>query len=89
MYKISILYIKYLFHLYHCNFRFFVNTGFPGTIGAIDKTHIAIFSPETIREHLIINRKMYHSLNVMIVSKSATYKIICFNILNKKNNKIT
>ncbi|EFN65053.1 hypothetical protein EAG_12312, partial [Camponotus floridanus] len=42
-------------------------TGFPGVIGAIDGTHIAIFPPERKREHLFINRKLYHLLNVMIV----------------------
>ncbi|KYN17310.1 Putative nuclease HARBI1 [Trachymyrmex cornetzi] len=47
--------------------EFFENTGFPGVIGAIDGTHIAIFPPQTEREHLFINRKQYHSLNVMIV----------------------
>jgi len=39
---------------------------FPGIIGAIDRTHIAIVSPN-IQEHLYINRKLYHSLNVLIV----------------------
>jgi len=47
--------------------RFFEETGFPGVIGSIDGTHIAIFPPQTEREHLFINRKLYHSLNVMIV----------------------
>lgn len=36
-------------------------------IGAIDGSHIAVFPPQTEREHLFINRKLYHSLNVMIV----------------------
>ncbi|XP_039302948.1 putative nuclease HARBI1 [Solenopsis invicta] len=48
--------------------EFFEKTGFPGIIGAIDGTHIAIFAPNIVREHLFINRKLYHSLNVMIVS---------------------
>ncbi|XP_018359005.1 PREDICTED: putative nuclease HARBI1 [Trachymyrmex cornetzi] len=39
-----------------------------GTIGAIDGTHIAIWPPNKEREHLYINRKLYHSLNVLIVS---------------------
>ncbi|KYQ52288.1 hypothetical protein ALC60_08601 [Trachymyrmex zeteki] len=34
----------------------------------IDGTHIAIFPSQTEREHFFINRKQYHSLNVMIVS---------------------
>ncbi|XP_039302812.1 putative nuclease HARBI1 [Solenopsis invicta] len=49
--------------------QFFEKTGFPGIIGAIDGTHIAIFAPNTVREHLFINRKLYYSLNVMIVSE--------------------
>lgn len=53
--------------MYYYNFRFFVNTGFPGVIGAIDGTHVAVFPPEIGREYLFINRKLYHSLNVMIV----------------------
>ncbi|XP_036145512.1 putative nuclease HARBI1 [Monomorium pharaonis] len=48
--------------------EFFEKTGFPGVIGAIDGSHIAIFPPQNEREHLFINRKLYHSLNIMIVS---------------------
>ncbi|KYN15589.1 Putative nuclease HARBI1, partial [Trachymyrmex cornetzi] len=48
--------------------QFWINANFPGAIGAIDGTHIAIFPPEKNREHLYINKKLYHSLNVMIVS---------------------
>lgn len=40
---------------------------FPGTIGAIDCTHVAILKP-TAEEHNFINRKGYHSLNVQIIS---------------------
>lgn len=36
--------------------------GFPGIIGAIDGTHIAILKPH-IDEHNFINRKGFHSLN--------------------------
>ncbi|KYN05505.1 Putative nuclease HARBI1 [Cyphomyrmex costatus] len=46
---------------------YFVHTNFPGVIGAIDGTHVAIWPPDKNREHLYINRKLYHSLNVMIV----------------------
>lgn len=35
---------------------------FPGTIGAIDGTHIAILKP-TADEHNFINRKGFHSIN--------------------------
>lgn len=54
-------------HYLNLLYRFFEKTGFPGVIGAIDGTHIAIFPPKIEREHLFINRKLYHSLNVMIV----------------------
>ncbi|KYQ57303.1 Putative nuclease HARBI1, partial [Trachymyrmex zeteki] len=47
---------------------FFRNGGFPGVIGAIDGTLVAIFPPEAEREYLFINRKLYHSLNVLVVS---------------------
>lgn len=40
--------------------------GFPGVIGAIDCTHVAILKPQD-QEHAFINRKGYHSLNVQIV----------------------
>ncbi|EZA60681.1 Putative nuclease HARBI1 [Ooceraea biroi] len=48
--------------------QYWINTNFPGIIGAIDGTHIAIWPPGRNREHFYINRKLYHSLNVMIVS---------------------
>lgn len=40
--------------------------GFPGAVGAIDCTHIAILKPKE-EEHNFINRKGYHSLNVQII----------------------
>ncbi|XP_071580678.1 putative nuclease HARBI1 [Temnothorax nylanderi] len=49
---------------------FFEKSGFPGVIGAIDGTHIAIFPPEAEREYLFINRKLYHSLNVLAICDS-------------------
>ncbi|XP_030749233.1 putative nuclease HARBI1 [Sitophilus oryzae] len=39
---------------------------FPGVIGCIDGTHVAIVSPK-IDEHLYFNLKRYHSKNVQIV----------------------
>ncbi|XP_011696404.1 PREDICTED: putative nuclease HARBI1 [Wasmannia auropunctata] len=48
--------------------QFMNHCGFPGVIGAIDGTHVAICPPEIEREHLYINRKLYHSLNVLLVS---------------------
>lgn len=37
---------------------FFINGGFPGVIGAIDGTHVAIVPPEAEREYLFLNRKL-------------------------------
>ncbi|XP_024879833.1 putative nuclease HARBI1 [Temnothorax curvispinosus] len=48
--------------------QYWINTNFPGVIGAVDGTHVAIWPPDKNREHLYINRKLYHSLNVIIVS---------------------
>ncbi|XP_024882510.1 putative nuclease HARBI1 isoform X2 [Temnothorax curvispinosus] len=45
---------------------YWTRTQFPGIIGAIDGTHVAIVSPNVEREHLYINRKLYHSLNVLL-----------------------
>lgn len=39
---------------------------FPGVIGAIDGTHIAILKPTT-EEHNFINRKGFHSINVQVI----------------------
>lgn len=59
--------------------RFYENHRFPGVIGCIDCTHIAIFPPQVHDavnlEHLYVNRKGYHSINVQLVS-------IIFLILN-------
>lgn len=50
--------------------EFMEKTNFPGTIGAIDCTHIAIIAPSQ-EEHNYLNRKGYHSKNVQIVSITA------------------
>lgn len=47
--------------------RFMEMTGFPGAIGAIDCTHVAIIAPE-VEEHNYLNRKGFHSKNVQLVS---------------------
>nr|CAI5826194.1 unnamed protein product [Callosobruchus analis] len=48
--------------------------GFPGIIGCIDCTHVAIVSPHQQHpdypEHLYINRKHYHSINVQLICDS-------------------
>nr|XP_034334828.1 putative nuclease HARBI1 [Crassostrea gigas] len=43
--------------------------GFPNVIGAIDGTHIRIKSP-SLDEHLYVNRKNYHFINVQAVCDS-------------------
>ena len=48
--------------------RFMEATRFPGVIGAIDCTHIAIIAP-AVEEHNYLNRKGFHSKNVQIVSR--------------------
>ncbi|XP_045509508.1 putative nuclease HARBI1 [Colias croceus] len=43
--------------------------GFPGVLGCIDGTHIAIIRP-TDHEETFLNRKHFHSLNVLILCDS-------------------
>lgn len=70
--------------------RFFAHYGFPGVIGCIDCTHVAIFPPKNedvlYPEYLYVNRKGYHSINVQLVI-NIWYKLIhilhCFNITLK------
>lgn len=47
---------------------------FPGVVGTIDGTHIRIMTP-SVNEHLYVNRKRYHSINVQIVF-DANYRIL-------------
>ena len=42
---------------------FYNIANFPNVIGAIDGTHVRIRSPTT-DEHLYVNRKNYHSVNI-------------------------
>lgn len=51
----------------YLHFSFWEKHQFPGVIGLIDGTHVALVPLEAAREHNFINRKGYHSLNVMIV----------------------
>ncbi|XP_018311535.1 putative nuclease HARBI1 [Mycetomoellerius zeteki] len=54
--------------------KFWINHRFPGAIGCIDCTHVAIVSPpkndENYPEHIYINRKGYHSINVQLICDS-------------------
>ena len=61
---------------------FYQKFSFPGVIGCIDCTHIAIVPPDENHpqypEHLYINRKGYHSINVQIIC-DANFKILNIN----------
>ncbi|KAB0793155.1 hypothetical protein PPYR_12775 [Photinus pyralis] len=50
---------------------FFNQYGFPGIVECIDCTHVAIVPPpsndEEHPEHLYVNRKSYHSINVQLI----------------------
>lgn len=52
-------------------YSFYRRHEFPGVIGCIDCTHIAIFPPAANNnihpEHLYINRKGYHSINTQLI----------------------
>ncbi|XP_030842642.1 putative nuclease HARBI1 [Strongylocentrotus purpuratus] len=43
--------------------------GIPNTLGAVDCTHVRIRSP-SIDEHLFVNRKGYHSINIQCICDS-------------------
>lgn len=51
--------------------RFYDAYGFPGVIGCVDCTHVAIFPPPKNHpiypEHIYVNRKGYHSINVQLI----------------------
>lgn len=52
-------------------FRFYRVKHFPGVIGCIDCTHVAIIAPKeenNFPEEAYVNRKGYHSINVQLVS---------------------
>ncbi|XP_039311302.1 putative nuclease HARBI1 [Solenopsis invicta] len=50
---------------------FYTEYGFPGVVGCIDCTHVAIFPPsknnEMYPEHVYVNRKGYHSINTQLL----------------------
>ncbi|XP_071802814.1 putative nuclease HARBI1 [Asterias amurensis] len=51
-------------------------SGFPGVVGAIDCTHVKLYgAPLGEDEHLYVNRKGYHSINVQVVC-DAGFKIV-------------
>ncbi|XP_043485108.1 putative nuclease HARBI1 isoform X1 [Leptopilina heterotoma] len=51
--------------------KFWETHRFPGAIGCIDCTHVAIYPPliqdNVYPEHIYVNRKQYHSINVQLI----------------------
>ncbi|XP_041367864.1 putative nuclease HARBI1 [Gigantopelta aegis] len=47
--------------------NFFIYSEFPGVVGAIDCTHVAIINPGGYNAEIYRNRKGYHSINVQMV----------------------
>ncbi|KAK7939911.1 hypothetical protein WMY93_003237 [Mugilogobius chulae] len=48
--------------------EFFFKSGLPGCVGCIDGTHVRIQAPSQ-DEHLFVNRKGFHSINVQIACR--------------------
>jgi hypothetical protein len=61
--------------------KFFEKTGFRGVLGCIDGSHIAIITPPITDEnhppHVYINRKGFHSINVMTIGDSEGRILAC------------
>lgn len=64
--------------------KFYLKHNFGGVIGCVDCTHVAIFPPTAYNydplypEHIYVNRKGYHSINVQLIT-DADKKIISVN----------
>lgn len=59
----------------------------PGVIGCVDCTHIAITRPggdDEHPEHIYVNRKGYHSINVQLV-RAYAYILYCHDIKVSQN----
>ncbi|XP_038066805.1 putative nuclease HARBI1 [Patiria miniata] len=55
--------------------EFFQLAGFPNVVGALDCTHVRLYgAPLGENEHLYVNRKGYHSINVQAIC-DANYRI--------------
>ncbi|KAJ3658189.1 hypothetical protein Zmor_009944 [Zophobas morio] len=57
-----------------CRRKFYEKFGFPGVVGCIDCTHVAIVPPPgnnpEMPERAFVNRKGYHSINVQLICDS-------------------
>ncbi|XP_039764330.1 putative nuclease HARBI1 [Pararge aegeria] len=60
--------------------KFYQKFDFPGVLGCIDGTHVAIIRPK-VHEERYFNRKGFHSLNVMIICDS-DLNILCIDASN-------
>ena len=55
--------------------EFFQLAGFPNVVGALDCTHVRLYgAPLGENEHVYVNRKGYHSINVQAIC-DANYRI--------------
>ena len=52
--------------------QFYSKACFPGVIGAIDCTHVALIAPKD-DEHLYVNRKHTHSINIQVCRLQPPY----------------
>lgn len=59
--------------------RFFQQYRFPGILGVVDGTHIAIVAVPKLIENAYINRNGYHSLNTQQIACDADLKITNIN----------
>ncbi|KAK5643411.1 hypothetical protein RI129_007256 [Pyrocoelia pectoralis] len=61
---------------------FYETFNFPGVVGLIDCTHIAIFTPhindDEYPEHIYVNRKGYHSINVQLI---CDHRLMIMNVI--------
>lgn len=67
------------------NYRFWEKFDFPYAVGCIDCTHVAIVPPPNRHpvypEHIYVNRKGYHSINVQLVRSSYKFVSLFLNVL--------
>jgi hypothetical protein len=52
--------------------KFYAKYNVPGTIGAVDGTHVEIIAPVEA-ENVFVNRKYRHSIDVMLVNNKNYY----------------